>query len=145
MKTVFLILPIFIYLTPAEALYAQNEKQAWKYLADVRFETKKMRNYDIEYPVFGKSLQNLNGKSILLRGYMLPLEETGKNTFIFSLYPYNSCYFCGGAGPETVVEVITKQKIAYREKSVLIKGILKLNDSDFEHLMYILQDAVLVE
>ncbi len=114
----------------------------WKTLADVSFKTKKENNYQIDYPVFGKKVQALQGQTIRLKGYVLPMEVGNQNTFIFSLLPYSSCFFCGGAGPETVIEVNSRKSIAYQDRPIVIEGRLELNGQDADHLMYILREAV---
>jgi hypothetical protein len=122
-------------------LWAQEPSSYWRILADVSFKSKTEGKYKVEYPVFGKQLQALDGKVIALRGYVLPVEVSQPNQFIFSLYPYSSCYFCGGAGPETVVEVNAKSKIPYSSKPVTIRGKFRLNERSYDQMMYILDEA----
>ena len=55
------------------------------------------------------------------------------------------CFFCGGAGPETVMEVVAKEEIEYSAEAVVIKGKLELNDSDINRLMFAMSDATLVK
>jgi hypothetical protein len=60
------------------------------------------------------------------------------------------CFFCNGAGPESVMEVVTKNgdtKLKYMktDKYIELTGILKLNKKDPNHLMYILNEAELVK
>ena len=134
--TFFLVLNSYFVLA--------QEKSVWKILEGVRFETRKEGDYQIDVPVFNKEVKALDGKIVKLHGYVLPLELNGKNKFMFSALPYNSCYFCGGAGPETVMEVKASKPIPYQAKLVTIQGKLTLNDSDFNHLMYMLSEAVQV-
>jgi len=51
------------------------------------------------------------------------------------------CFFCGGAGPETVMEVFAKEPIKYSAEPVMLKGKLELNDSDVNRLIYTLKDV----
>ena len=57
------------------------------------------------------------------------------------------CFFCGGAGPETVLEAESKDRktIKYTSKEITIKGKLKLNKDDINHLNFILKEAVFVK
>lgn len=55
------------------------------------------------------------------------------------------CFFCGGAGPETVMEVEATEGIKYSADAIIIKGIMKLNDKDINRLMYKLVNAKLVK
>ena len=125
-----------------------QDKSLWKILANVTYGTRQdpEMGFEVEYPIFGEETNSWEGKEVVVKGYMIPLEElTGQNYFVLSQFPYNMCFFCGGAGPETVMEVYTKKEIEYRESPIRIKGKLKLNDGDFNHLMYILENAEQVE
>jgi hypothetical protein len=55
------------------------------------------------------------------------------------------CYFCGAAGPETVVEVETDEKIKFSPDAIWMEGILRLNDRDPDHHIYLLQQAKVVK
>jgi hypothetical protein len=55
------------------------------------------------------------------------------------------CFFCGGAGPETVMEVQSTEPVKYTAEPVTIKGKLVLNADDVNRLMYLLEEVVLVK
>ncbi len=135
----FLILLILIQAP----LMAQSKVSAWKTLGKVSMKTRQAQGYSIEYPVFSAEVKALEGKVILLRGYILPLDLDRPKQFIFSLFPYNTCYFCGAAGPETVIHTRSKAVIPYVDRPVWIRGRLRLNADDPEQMMYLLEDAVL--
>lgn len=115
----------------------------WKVLSKVKF----LSNFDkstgevIYQPVFGKEIESLEGKRIFLKGYIIPADLSG-GKMTLSAFPYTSCYFCGGAGPESVIEIDTKEPIIYRmEKPIVIEGTLELNRDNPLRLMYILRKA----
>ena len=141
-----LTLYVYIYFFIAVQANAQNSYEGvWKTLGKVSFKTKKQDKYEIDYPVFSSEVKALQGKTIVVKGYIIPLSELdGQSYFVFSALPYNLCYFCGSAGPETVMEVYSRQKIPYTSKPIKMKGKLRLNNTDSDHLMYILEDAVKV-
>jgi hypothetical protein len=141
MKELFLLMMLWL---PHEKAQTEN---FWQVLAEVRFEnTKDGNGYIVERPVYSKYLTSFHGKKIKLRGYMIPLEETGgKGKFMLSSLPFNVCYFCGGAGPETVVETETSQQIKFTTARIEMEGILFLNDRDPDHHIYILKSASLVD
>jgi len=106
----------------------------------------KSGKYEIDFPVFGNTVKAMANKEIVLKGYIIPLEELqGQNYFVFSALPYSMCFFCGNAGPETVIEVKTKAAIPFSDKQISIKGKLQINESNPDHLMYILNEAVQVK
>jgi hypothetical protein len=124
-----------------------QETDVWKILSEVNFETTTAGDsgFEMDSPKFSKKLWSYNGKKVQLKGYMIPVSETkGKTDYMISSLPFNSCYFCGGAGPETVVEVQTKEKLAFTNKLVTMEGILFLNDFDPDHHMYMIKDAKLI-
>lgn len=118
-----------------------TKSETWKKLMDIEYE--KISTYGY-IPVFKDVQKEMDGSVITIEGFMYPLEETPKQTiFILSFYPIASCFFCGGAGPESVVEVNAPNAIKYSRKQVSIKGRLELNEDEPERLFYILQDAEL--
>ena len=126
------------------------EEDHWKTLEKVTFKKHMDETLGlyVDKPVFSKEIKELDKKSISIQGYIIPLEGyEGQTYFVFSKFPYNMCFFCGGAGPETVMEVETKKgkDIKYTSKMITIKGKLKLNDDNVDRLMYILEDAELVK
>lgn len=121
---------------------------SWTTLARVTYkqEYDELLGLKVDRPVFAQAVKDLNGKRITLRGYVIPTEGyKSHSNFVFSAYPYSMCFFCGGAGPETVIEVFAKSPIPYSAEAVTITGVLKLNDADPNALMYQLVDASLKE
>ena len=137
-----------IVLAQAQSAGSSTEVTAnagWPTLARVDFvqEYDELLGLNVDKPVFAKAVKDLEGKRITLRGYVIPTEGyKSHKEFVFSAYPYSMCFFCGGAGPETVVEVFAKEPIEYSAEAVEISGILRLNGVDPNALMYRLEDAV---
>jgi hypothetical protein len=124
-------------------LTANAQNNFWQILAEVGFQSKKDKSgYIVETPIFSKTLKSWNGKKIRLKGYVIPVNEIGdQDKFMLSSLPFNVCYFCGAAGPETVIEVESDEKIGFSSKAIWIEGILHLNEKDTDHHMYILKSA----
>lgn len=132
----------------ANFLIAQSASNPWKLLADVDIKDRydEEAGYEISYPVFGDKAQQLNGKIITVEGYMIPYEVyLGPKYFILSSLPIAACFFCGGAGPETVMEVFTTHSIELTDETIKMRGRLELNPDDPDRMMYILKDAKLVK
>lgn len=120
----------------------------WKTLAKITFkkEYDELMGFKIDVPVFSKEIKALAGKEVTVKGYIIPVEGyKSHKEFIFSAFPYNMCFFCGGAGPETVMEVFAKEEIEYSAEAVTIKGKLELNADDINRLMYGLTEVTLVK
>lgn len=117
----------------------------WPKLYNVEYEKGKDALGDFEKPVFTESVKALEGKVITLPGYIVPFQNGMKAShFMLTSLPLNACFFCGVGGPETVVEVLAKDPVTYTEKPVEIRGTLKLNDTDPDKMMYVLENAALI-
>ena len=133
------------------AVFAQDAEvptSAWQTLGKITFKKQydDLLGFKIDIPVFSDDVRAIDGQEITLRGYIVPTQGyKSHNEFVFSAFPYNMCFFCGGAGPETVIEVVTVEAIEYTADPIVIKGKLALNDEDPNRLMYALSGAVLLE
>ncbi len=134
-------------LLVASALHAQNavNSDVWKALSSVSYEVAEDDYGEMYVPQFSDAAQSLEGTTVTVPGYIIPFDGLFKpEHVIVSSLPLASCFFCGSGGPETVVEVFLKEPVEYQASLVAFKGTLKLNDTDYEQLMYILEDAEFV-
>lgn len=103
----------------------------------------------VDIPTFPKTLEDLNGYDVTAKGYIIPLEEIGNDSLlILSKNPYTTCFFCGQAGPETVMEIRLKnqKKNDFKlDQQVRFVGKFKTNADDFDYLNFILDDAEVVK
>ncbi len=130
----------------SSSISAQDDAgvNSWKTLSKITFRKQydELMGFKVDIPVFSDDVKALAGKEIIVKGYIIPTEGYKSHTeFVFSAFPYNMCFFCGGAGVETVMEVEAKEPIDFTAEAVTIKGILELNDSDINRLIYILKDV----
>lgn len=132
-------------LSAQKMAYKGFPSLVWPKLYDIGF-TKGSDNLgEFEKPVFSESVRSLENKTVVLPGYMVPLEnETTSRRIMLSSLPLNACFFCGVGGPETVVEVILKKKTEYIEKPIQVKGTLRLNEIDPDKMIYVLEEAVVL-
>ena len=120
----------------------------WAVFSKTKFEVKyseKAQEY-LNFPVFPADVKALEGKVISIEGYYLPVDVIGEAYVIISKYPYSQCFFCGGAGPETIAEVSFKIKPPKftADQYIRVKGKLKLNTDDIDRTNFIIQDAELI-
>ncbi len=93
-------------------------------------------------PQFSDEVKKLNGSVITITGYLIPTDmHSSSSAVMLSAYPVQNCFFCGGAGPESVVEVYPAAKANYLMKKLTFRGTLVLNTHDAEHMIYQLKDA----
>ena len=138
----------FLMLFALSANLAAGQANPWKTLSKITFKKQydEMMGFKVDVPVFSQDVLDLEGKEVTIRGYIIPVEGyKSHKEFVFSAFPYNMCFFCGGAGVETVMEVIAKDPIAFTAEPVTIKGVLQLNSGDINRLIYALVDAEKVE
>lgn len=135
---------LFLALIFSVALLAQDEVSVWKTLGKISYrkEYDELLGFKVDVPIFSDEIRALEGQEIIVKGYIIPVEGYKNHAeFIFSAFPYNMCFFCGGAGPETVMEVVAKKPIAFTAEQIVLKGKLELNDTDINKLMFRLIEA----
>ena len=118
---------------------------AWQTLGKITFTKQydELLGFKVDVPVFSEDVKALDGEEITLRGYIIPTDGyKSHKEFVFSAFPYNMCFFCGGAGPETVIEVRATEPITFTGDPITIRGRLALNDEDVNRLIYSLTDVV---
>ena len=105
---------------------------SWNTFAQVKFHRRYSETFGFEVnikpPEFSRELLALDGKEILVKGYVIPVDiELGM--YMVSANAFANCFFCGNAGPETVVELIPSSKMPRfsTDQIVTFKGILQIN------------------
>lgn len=134
---------IIVLFSVTSTLFSQK-KVSWNDLAQVTFRNVYNVNYDDYFlkPTFDTSVEALEGAKIKLTGYFLDFSSEDDQFLLLSRNPMSSCFFCGGSGPESVVEVIFKNNTKYKTDQIVeVIGVLELNDDDVDHCNYILRDA----
>lgn len=141
-----MMLLIALFLFPVvEPISVSQDKNFWNVLAEVGFKKEKKNGYEIEVPLFSNHLKSWDGKKIKLKGYVIPVGEVGdESKFMLSSLPFNVCYFCGAAGPETIMEVESTQKVKFTSQAIWMEGILHLNEKDPDRHIYILKAAKII-
>jgi hypothetical protein len=119
-------------------------KVSWKTLQNIKFVKKFYKEIDgeMQAPVFTEELKKLDGKLVQVEGYVVPVDDKGKYVAL-SAYPYAACFFCGKAGPASVMTVKFKKKNkSYRtDDYVQFRGYLRLNYDDINEFYYILNES----
>lgn len=145
MRTLLLTLA-FVFVAGA-TLQAQDTN-LWKTLSKITYEKKfdELLGFKVDVPVFSEGITALEGEMVEVSGYIVPVEGYKSHTeFVFSAYPYNMCFFCGGAGPETVMEVTSTEPVKYSTERIKLRGRLTLNSDDINRLMYVLTEATVIK
>jgi len=144
MRKIFVSAFLFFSITGA---YAQG-LETWNVFAKTKFEpqfNEKLGEY-LFFPDFTEEIRKMEGKEIVLEGFYVPFAPEGDDYIILSKYPMSQCFFCGGGGPESVAEVnFKKEQGPFQvDDLITVKGKLKLNSDDLDHINFIITDAVLL-
>ncbi|CAG5009037.1 hypothetical protein DYBT9275_04409 [Dyadobacter sp. CECT 9275] len=123
-------------------------KLTWETLRDVTFKKKWYAEESIYmlHPTFGASVQKLKNQPVSITGYVLPVDLDA-NLYVLSAFPFSACFFCGGAGPETVMTLNFKKKARKfkTDERLTFTGTLQLNADDIYKMNYILENAEIAE
>ena len=141
---IILIIISFLFSFP---IFSQNII-SWELLKNVEFDEIWSEEFQAYYmvPKFSSSVKVLDNKEVQIRGFIIPVDIV-QDYYVLSANPYSSCFFCGQAGPESVMEVqlIKNYEGLRMDQVITFKGKLKLNVDDIYQLNYILEDAEIVE
>ena len=123
------------------------QKITWNDLKDVRFKKRfnKQENMFFLYPQFGEKVRALEDKEIEIRGYMIPVNPN-ENIYVLSANPMAACFFCGGSGPESIIQLKLKNPKRFATDEIWsVRGTLKLNTDNIDELNYILQATEVIK
>ncbi len=145
--SIFFCISMFVHLDTVLGQSSTTDN-LWKTLTKITYrkEYDEFLGFKIDRPVFSEEIKALDGKEVTVKGFIIPVEGyKGHKEFIFSAFPYSMCFFCGGAGPESVMEVQAVEAINYVAESIVLKGKLHLNSEDVNKLMFSLSEARMVK
>ncbi len=133
-----------LFLLLSNSLFAQTTID-WITLADVQFEQKlsEESGESFDEATFGEKVKAFEGLEVSISGYVIPLDPFGLS-FVLSRTTNANCFFCGGGGPETIIEINLqpdKLKKYEMDDRRTFKGILQLNKTNLKHFTYLLKDA----
>lgn len=117
---------------------------SWIQLGQISYELTEggSGNFSFPSPQFPQDIKSLDGKEVIIKGYMIPMDVEGTE-YAISAYPNSACFFCGAAGQESVMRLEIKDKRARYgvDEFRSFKGILRLNYLPND-LLYIMTEAV---
>ncbi|MGY8941046.1 MAG: hypothetical protein ACKVJH_03335 [Flavobacteriales bacterium] len=133
---------------PSESKMAEGawSELTWRTLEDVEFKDVYVEELDAYYwkPSFGQDVKDLEGQDVYVSGYIIPVD-LDEDFYVLSRYPFANCFFCGGAGPESVVDLRFDGKsprVYQTDERLTFAGKFRLNSDDVYQMNYILDGAV---
>ena len=125
------VLYVLLLFTSA-ACFAQDRIR-WSSFERLQFEEvyDKESSMWLQVPRWTDKDRELDGKLVQITGYVIALDVLSDD-YALSAFPFASCFFCGAAGPESVMELKLKNKEKYLTDEVhTFQGILKLNEGAY--------------
>ncbi len=106
---------LFILFISISGVAFSQQKITWKNVVDIYAKEFRLTEKNPTSKINTKtmSLEDIANKKVSIRGYFLDLDPNGE-WYILSKNPFATCFFCGKAGPETVLQLLdfknTKKK-----------------------------------
>lgn len=117
----------------------------WKLLGMIKFIKKADKEYgEVMYPQVNSLVKQKAGKKIAISGFIIPIDNT---TYALSKNVFASCFFCGQAGPETIMGIKFKGETPKlkTDQYVTLVGTFRINETDVEDWIYHIDNAVIVK
>lgn len=118
----------------------------WKLLGRIDYKQKATKEYPegVMFPIVNNTLKAKNKKEIVMTGFIIPIDN---KTYALSKNVFASCFFCGQAGPETIMGIQFKDPSTRlkTDQYVTLKGTFRYNDNDVNDWIYHIENAVIVD
>lgn len=91
-------------------------------------------------PEYSEALLQQDQTDIQISGFVIPTDLTG-GTYVLSAFPFSSCFFCGGAGPESVIELhLLRRESFSTDEFATFAGKIRLQRQP-DGFLYVLENA----
>ena len=100
-----------LFLLTSASSFAQ-QRVRWSSFERLQFEEvfDKESSMWMQVPKWTDKDRQLYGKLVEITGYVIALDVLS-DEYALSAFPFASCFFCGAAGPERVMELKLKNKV----------------------------------
>jgi hypothetical protein len=122
------------------------ENLTWSQLGKIKFENRAHKDYPdgVMYPQVNAELKAKKGKKISISGFIIPIDN---ENYALSKNVFAQCFFCGQAGPETIMGIKFKdlKKRLKTDQYVTLEGNFRYNETDIEDWIYHIDNAVITK
>jgi hypothetical protein len=119
-----ILLPFLTLRAQEHEIHDRITSEVWEAIAGIKH--KVVDDYEY-YPIFPKEVKALEGRTVELKGYMVPTKDGFQHSaFLLSVLPISQCFFCGKNGIPMMIEVKLKKPISYTDKVIKVKGTMTL-------------------
>ncbi len=124
---------------------AKGDTLTWKLLGVIKYEKRKHPKYgEVQFPVVDEKVKSKGSKRVFISGFIVPIDS---KTFAISKNVFAACFFCGKAGPESIVGLKfrgTTPKLK-TDQYVTVEGVFRYNETDADDWIYNFDDVVIVK
>ena len=123
--------------------YQKATEVTWQLLGQIDFVKKKNPHYgEVMYPMVNGTLKALQGKKIKASGFIVPIDS---KSYALSKNVFAQCFFCGNAGPETIMGIQFKGATPRLKTDtyVTMEGTFRYNADDIDDWIYHIENAVI--
>jgi len=125
---------------------SEAEPLTWTQLGKIKYENKAHKDYPegVMYPIVNAELKLKKGKKITISGFIIPIDN---ENYALSKNVFAQCFFCGQAGPETIMGIKFKdlKKRLKTDQYVTLEGTFRYNETDVEDWIYHIDNAVITK
>ncbi len=122
------------------------EAITWSLLGKIKYNHKPHQDYPdgVMYPQVSAELKAKKGKKITISGFIIPIDN---DNYALSKNVFAQCFFCGQAGPETIMGIKFKdlKKRLKTDQYVTLEGTFRYNETDIEDWIYHIENAIITK
>ena len=136
---------LFSFFASAKEVPSPIDSLNWNLLGMIKFVKKADKEYgEVMYPQVSPLLKQKATKRIAMSGFIIPIDNT---TYALSKNVFASCFFCGQAGPETIMGIKFKGATPKlkTDQYVTLVGTFRINENDVEDWIYHIDNAEIVK
>ncbi|GGD31982.1 hypothetical protein [Flavobacterium orientale] len=126
--------------------HTKPDTLTWKLLGEIKYVKKPSKDYPdgVMFPIINSSLKQKGKKKIVMSGFIIPIDNV---SYALSKNVFASCFFCGQAGPETIMGIKFKGATPKlkTDQYVTLEGVFRYNDNDVNDWIYHVDEAVIVK
>lgn len=135
-----------VWIENSFALQTKPDTLTWRLLGIIKYVKKPAKDYPegVMFPIINSTLKEKSKKKIAISGFIIPIDNV---SYALSKNVFASCFFCGQAGPETIMGIKfkgTTPKLK-TDQFVTLEGTFRYNDNDINDWIYHIDDAVIVK
>lgn len=119
--------------------FPQSHHEFWSKLEDGKYTYDE--NTGLFSPSIPDSIKQLNGKVVELSGFVLPSDSAQFSKHFLLSMRTPLCFFHMPGGPESLIEVFSKEPVEWIDDIAVIKGTFTLTSNPEQGIFYQIKDA----